>query len=368
MSCCTDIRLGNLFKGIIGVKKYWKFVLPVVIIVALGGIITIKNASGDATKDPRRNNAPLVQVGKPLRQLVRYELTDNGDVLALQQATIYARIAGNLETVNVNLGSIVKTGSILARIDSLEPYDQVQQMSATYENARLAYGRSKNLLTRNLISKQDVDNLDAVMKVAKASYELAKTRLGYTRIVSPFPGIVTRRYLDPGTFLASSSTPLFQLMYIDSVKIVVNIQEKDVPRVKKGTRAEIKVDAYGGKTFFGSVTRMADALDLSTRSMPVEIDIPNIDHLLKPGMFATVTLVVGEHPDAITIPTIAIQKDEAGPFIYIADNNTARRKRIQLGVDQGTKTEVLSGLDGSESIIIVGQQLVKDGGSINIQQ
>ncbi len=349
-------------------NKYWKFLVPVLVVVTLGGILTIKNASGDAAKDSRRNNAPLVEVSKPVRELVRYQLTYNGDVLAYQQATIYARITGNLEAINVNLGSIVKRGSLLARIDSLEPYDQVQQMSATYENARLAYARSKSLLGRNLISKQDVDNLDAAMKVAKANYELAKTRLGYTRIIAPFPGIVTRRYLDQGTYLASSSTPLFQLMFIDSVKILVNIQENDVPRVQKGTKAEIKVDAYGNKTFTGTVTRLADALDLSTRSMPVEIDIPNKDHLLKPGMFAAVTLVVGEHPDAVTIPTIAIQKDDTGPFVYVAENNVAKRKRLQLGIDQGTKTEILSGLDGSESVIVVGQQLVKDGGNINIQR
>jgi membrane fusion protein (multidrug efflux system) len=350
------------------VKKYWKILLPMLLLLVFGAVLTYKNGSGSATNDTRRNNAPLVDLAKPTRQLVRYQLTYNGDVQPYQQATIYARITGSLETVNVNLGSIVRAGTILARIDSVEPYDQVQQMSATYENARLAYVRSKSLLAGNLISKQDVDNLDAAMKVAKANYELAKTRLGYTRIVAPFPGSVTRRYLDPGTYLASSSTPLFQVMFIDSVKIVVSIQENDVPRVKPGARAEIRVEAYGDKMFLGTVTRMADALDLSTRSMPVEIDIPNKDHLLKPGMFSAVTLVVGEHPDAVTIPTMAIQKDDTGPFVYVAQSTTAKRVRLQLGIEQGTNTEILAGLDGSESVIVVGQQLVRDGGIINIQK
>jgi RND family efflux transporter MFP subunit len=348
--------------------KYWKILLPVLLILVLGAVVTYKNASGSASTDTRRNNAPLVELSKPVRQLVRYQLTYNGDVQPHQQATIYARITGSLESVNVNLGSIARAGMILARIDSVEPYDQVQQMAATYENARLAYERSSNLLGNNLISKQDVDNLDAAMKVAKANYELAKTRLGYTRIFAPFPGIVTRRYLDPGTYLASSSTPLFQLMYIDSVKIAVSIQENDVPHVAKGTRAEVKVESYSDKTFLGTVARTADALDLSTRSMQVEIDIPNGDHLLKPGMFATVILVVGEHRDAVTVPTIAIQKDDIGPFVFVAENNSAKRMRIRVGIDQGTYTEVLSGLDGSESVIVVGQQLVKDGGLINIQK
>ncbi len=349
-------------------RKYWKYLFPLIVIALLGGIITFKNASGDAAKETRRSNVALVRVEQPIRHLIRYQLKFNGDVNAYQQATIYARIAGNLEKVNVNLGSTVKSGQILARIDSVEPFDQVQQMAATYDNARLAFQRSKSLLRANLISKQDVDNLEAAMKVSKANYELAKTRLGYTRIIAPFSGIITRRYLDPGTYLASSSTPLFQLMYIDSVKIVINIQEKDVIQVKMGTRAEIAVDAYRNTIFEGSVTRMADALDLSTRSMPVEIDIPNESHALKPGMFATVTLVTGEHPNAITVPTMAIQRDDTSSFVFVADNNTAGRKKIQIGVEVNARTEVLSGLDGSESVIVIGQQLVKDGGQISIQK
>ncbi len=348
--------------------KYWKFIVPTVIVLVLGAVVTYRNASGRAASDVRRNNAPLVEVGKPARQLVRYQLSYNGDVLPYQQAIIYARITGNLESVNVTMGSVVKRGTVIARIDSVEPYDQVQQMSATYQNAQLAYVRSKSLLGKNLISKQDVDNLDAAMKVAKANYELARTKLGYTRIVSPFPGVVTRRYLDPGTYLASSSTPLVQVMYVDSVKVVVNIQENDLPRVKPGSRAEVRVDAYGDRTFVGTVTRMADALDLSTRSMPVEIDIPNKDHMLKPGMFCTVTIITGEHPDAVTIPTMAIQRDETGPFVFVAQNNAAKRVRVQIGIEVGNNTEILSGLDGSESVIVVGQQLVKDGGNINIQK
>ena len=349
-------------------RKYWKYFLPIIVIALLGGIITFKNAASDAVKETRRTSAPLVKVEQPVRQLIRYQLTYNGDVNPFQQATIYARIAGNLEKVNVNLGSIVKGRQVLARIDSVEPYDQVQQMAATYDNARLSYQRSKSLLRGNLISKQEVDNLEAAMKVANANYELSKTRLGYTRIVAPFPGIITRRYLDPGTYLASSNTPLFQLMYIDSVKIVINIQEKDLVQVKKGTRAEIAVDAYGNKVFEGVVTRMADALDLATRSMAVEIDIPNDDHSLKPGMFATVTLITGEHQNAITVPTMAIQRDDSGSFVFVAGINTASRKRIQLGTEVNSKSEVLSGLDGSESVIVIGQQLVKDGGLINIQK
>jgi membrane fusion protein, multidrug efflux system len=349
-------------------QNYRKFIVPLVVVLVLGGIVALKRASGDAAKDTRRTSAPLVRTEQPVRQLVRYQLTCTGDVDAFQQATIYARINGALEKVSVNLGSVVRKGQVLALIDSVEPYDQVQQMAATYQNAALSYERSKSLLGSNLISKQDVDNADAALKVARANYELAKTRLGYTKIIAPFPGIITKRYLDPGTYLASSSTPLFQLMFIDSVKVLINVQERDLVSVKPGTKAEITVDTYGNRIFPGAVTRMADALDLSTRSMAVEIDIPNYDHILKPGMFATVNLIIGDHQNAITVPTMALQKDDSGSFVYVADNDVARQKRIILGIEQGSRTEIISGLEGSEPVIVVGQQLVKNGGFINVQK
>ncbi len=336
--------------------------------VVLAGIVALKRASGDASKDTRRNSAPLVKTEQPVRELVRFQLTYTGDVDAYQQATIYARINGTLEKVNVNLGSVVRKNQILALVDSVEPYDQLQQTAATYQNAKLTYQRSKGLLGSNLISKQDVDNAEAAMKVALANYELAKTRLGYTKILAPFPGIITKRYLDAGTYLASSSTPLFQLMFIDSVKVVINVQERDLVNVRPGTRAEIMVDAYGNRIFTGAVTRMADALDLSTRSMAVEIDIANYDHVLKPGMFATVNLIVGDHPNAITVPTMAIQKDDSGSFVYIADNDIARQKRVVTGIEQGNRIEIDSGLEGTEPVIVVGQQLVRNGGFINVQR
>src|SRR2546422_1292876 len=106
---------------------------------------------------------------------------------------------------------------------------------------------------------------------------------------------------------------------------------------------------------------------LSTRTMAVQIDIPNRDHLLKPGMFASVTLVVNVHPDAMTVPTPAILKDDKGFFVYAVNGNSAHRKQLTPGIEQSGRTEILAGLDGSETIITTGQQFVKDGAPVTLQ-
>jgi membrane fusion protein (multidrug efflux system) len=157
-------------------------------------------------------------------------------------------------------------------------------------------------------------------------------------------------------------------MDLNSMKIIVNVLEKDIPLIKIGKKGIITVDAFPGKEFHGTIARLSEAVDLSTRTMAVEIDIPNSDRLLKPGMFASVKLVVEERRNALTIPTQAILRDDKGYFVFIVNNKSAQRVAVLPGTEQDTRTEVLSGLTGNENIITTGQQFVKDSGQIIIQQ
>jgi len=130
----------------------------------------------------------------------------------------------------------------------------------------------------------------------------------------------------------------------------------------------ITVDAYPDKEFEGKITRFSEAVDPGTRTMAIEIDIPNRGHILKPGMFANVTLVVEEHHNAVTVPTIALLKDDQGYFLYTVTRDTASQVRVDLGWEQGERTEITSGLDDSQSIIVAGQQFVRDGGPVKVQR
>jgi RND family efflux transporter MFP subunit len=348
-------------------RKYLKYIIPGVIILAVVSIVAYKIVASNPAADTRRQNVPLVKLEKPLRETVAYRLQLTGDVVPLQQANIFSKVNGNLERVYVNMGAYVRRDQLLALIDSTELQQQVQQTAATFYNARMTYQRTKQLLDQNLLAKQDLDNAEALMKVAEANYESAKTRLGYARVTAPFSGYITKRYLDPGAVVTPNSATLFMLMDLDSVKVVINVLEKDIPLITIGKRAVVVVDAFPGKEYYGIVARHSQAIDLSTRTMEVEIDVPNKGNLLKPGMFATVTLIVAEHPNAITVPTVAVLRDDNGMYVYVVENNTARRIRVKMGTEQRNQTEILSGLTGDESIITTGQQFVKDGGSVSVQ-
>ena len=331
-------------------------------------LIAYKIVTGNASGGTRAVAAALVKVEKPQIQTVEYDLRFTGDMIPVQEATIYSKVSGSLEKVLVNIGSRVNTGQLLAVIDTTELRQTYDQTAATYANAKITFERSKELAEQNLVAKQDLDNADAAMKVAEANFAAANTHLEYAHIRAPFSGYITKRELDPGSLVTANSSTLFTLMDAETLKVMVNVLEKDIPSVSRGKEALITVDAFPGRKFTGTIQRLAESVDLSTRTMAVEIDIPNHDEALKGGMFANVVIVASAHENAVTIPTASILKDDQGMYVYLDSSNVAKRARITVGIEQGTKTEVLTGLKGDEILITTGQEFVRNHGQITVQQ
>ncbi len=338
------------------------------ILILFLAIIAYRFGTGKSGVDARRQNIAQVKIEKPQRENFASQLQFNGDVLPIQQAFIYSKVNGTLASVRVNMGAFVKQNQLLALIDTTELSQQMQLAAATYQNARLTYFRTKELSEQNLISKQELDNADATMKVAKSNYDIAKTRHDYAFITAPFSGYITKRFLDPGAVLTTANATIFSLMDLSTVKIIVNALEKDIPLISIGKRAIVSVDAYPGKKFSGVVTRFSNAIDLSTRTMAVELTVPNKELFLTPGMFAQVTLLLNNRENVLTLPGQAILKDANGQFVFIVNQNIAHKVVVVVGGEQNSRTEIRSGLQGDESVIVVGQQFVKDNNPVHVQK
>ncbi len=345
-----------------------KILLPLLAGVAVILLLVVRVVTSKPGEDTRRMPAPLVRLESPSIQDVVYSLHFTGDVVAIQQAGIFAKVTGTLERTYVDIGTEVRKGQLLALIDTTELYQQYQQASATYENAKITFRRNKDLFEQNLIARQDLDNAEAAIKIASAARDNARTRLDYASICAPFSGYITKRYLDPGVFVSQNNATLFTLMDLDRLKILINVLEKDVPKITSGKKAAITVDAFPGRAFEGTITRYAEAVDQATRTMAVEIDLSNPGHTLKPGMFANVDLALETHHNALTLPSAAVLKDDQGSFVYAAKADTARRITVQAGLEQNGRTEVISGLDAAVPIITTGQQFVRNNGPVNIQK
>ena len=244
----------------------------------------------------------------------------------------------------------------------------VSDMEYTVAEAQLASSQQQLKLLREGARQEVRDASQAKLKEMEAILEQERTRLKDTKIIAPFRGEISRKYVDAGAFVSPSSppTPLVNLVHTEILKIVANVLEKDIPLLKPGMKAKVQVDSYPGRVFEGRVEKINSALDLSTRTLQAEIYILNSDRSLKPGMFANVEVVLLEKPQTLVIPREAVIEAGGEMSVFVVEGKQAFRKPITLGYEQDRLVEVLKGLNEGDQVVIKGQQLIKDGSTIRV--
>jgi membrane fusion protein (multidrug efflux system) len=247
------------------------------------------------------------------------------------------------------------------------------------DNARTAAESSKASLAATeaqlAVARAQVETQESHVHLARAQVEreraalkIAQANLDNARITAPFAGYVSQRNLDPGAAVnaqaagtSTSSVGVLVLQSLDPVKVLVEVQERDISLVGVGSTAQVLVDAYPGKVFTARATRPVHALDPRTRTLGLEMEIANPHHLLKPGMYARVELLVTTHPGALVVPGDALRFEDGRPVLYLVENETVARRPVEIGVSEGTLVEVTKGLAGGEAIIVEGKELVREG-------
>lgn len=298
-------------------------------------------------------------------------------ILAYQEATLYAKVSGYLKTLAVDKGDAVKEGQWLAEIEVPELAADEAQFLAETEVAHADYERVVQAAQKapDLVVPQTVDDLRGRLKVAEAKLQRTRTLLKYARIAAPFSGVITARFVDPGAFIpaATDRTPaqnaaLVTLMDFSRVRIQVFVPEPEVPFIKEGLPVQVTIEALPGRIFHGSVTRFAHALDEATKTMLTEIEMPNPDRLLRPGMYATVRLEVERKPDALLAPVAALMVEKAGTFVFVEAQGKARKIAVQTGFNDGTQVETTGGLEAGQTLILTGKQPLTDGQAVRAQE
>jgi membrane fusion protein (multidrug efflux system) len=319
--------------------------------------------------------APVeVRVTRPTRGEIYRFVTLPGSVRANREVTLYAKIPGYLKSIAVDKGDVVKAGQALGEIEVPELLAeraklQTEVRVAEIEAKRVTAARSR---APDLVTPQTVEEAQGGLEVAQARLVHAETLLQYSRLLAPFDGVVTMRYVDGGAFVpaaTASSSPqtaaIVTLMDFTTVRVQVPVPETEASRVRPGQPVRVTVEGIPGRIFEGSVSRHGFALDESTRSLSVEADLPNPDLELRPGMYATVRVGVEKHADAMLLPVEALVTDKANAFVFVAESGIARKTPIKAGFNDGARVEVSSGLKGSETVILVGNQNLADGAPIS---
>jgi multidrug efflux pump subunit AcrA (membrane-fusion protein) len=330
------------------------------------------------------------------------DIMKQGQVIAQIERTDYLHKVREIEAkvaqVRAQLSEL-ETGTRTEELRQAE--EAVRQAQSRFENAKLQRERIEALYKREVISKKERDVTDmeftvteaqlassqqqlkllqlgarqevreasqAKLKEMEAILEQERNHLKDTKIVAPFQGEISRKYVDAGAFVSPSSpsTPLVSLVHTETLKIVANVLEKDIPLLRAGMKAKVRVESYPEKVFEGRVEKINSSLDLSTRTLQAEIYITNKDRTLKPGMFANVEVVLLEKSQALVIPREAVLEAGNEMSVFVVEGKQAARKPITLGYEQDRMVEVLKGLNVGDPVVIKGQQLIKDGSTVRV--
>lgn len=343
--------------------------------LAFGALVAFCGC-GASEVEPREAPVARVQVIPARRGEIVRRLRLPGTVRAYQEATLYAKVAGFLQSIAVDEGDHVDAGAPLARIEAPEMLADLDKLRVEANVARLEYERLRGAQSKapDLVMPQAVDAAKARYEGARASLRRTETLVGYARITAPFAGVVTRRWVDPGAFIpaatsssAAKSAAVLTLMDMGRVRIIVAVPEPEVPHLSQDQTAKIEAKEIPGRIFEAHVTRFAYSLDEATRTMAAQIELPNEDLALRPGMLVDVT-IEERRPDALLLPAQAIASDKTGHFVYAVTDQKARKVPVELGVDDGSTVEVVGQLSAGEPVVVAGREGLADGQPVEAVQ
>jgi len=329
-----------------------------------------------------------VEVAKVVRASISEEILVVGNLIGDATVSVVPRAAGRLQDIYVRLGDRVNRGQRIAKIEDFEIVEQVKQAEAAQEvslatirqreadlkQAQTSTERSRSLFERQLLPKQTLDDNEARYQAAIAQLDLARAQstqskarleelrinLGNTTVTSPVNGFVARRAVDPGAYV-SQQAPVADVVDITTVRLVANVVEKDLKQMKSGDATRVQVDAFPGETFKGRIARVSPVLDPATRTAPIEIEIPNSDFRLKPGMYARVGITTDVKKDALVVPVNAVVDLGGRRGVFQPQGDSAVFHSVQVGTEEKNLVEILGGINEGDFVITTGAGALRDG-------
>jgi len=349
------------------------------------------------TAEQQANFVPSVRVEAVAQRLGRMHVTLPATTLAFEAANIYARASGYVLKRYVDIGDHVKTGQLLAEITAPEVEAQVAQFQNSLQQAQATVRQNEaqrastdvtsrriSVLAKDSWATQELADTDRYNFQAQkhattaAEYNAAATEQQlkyynqqriYQQVVAPFDGVITQRNIDTGSLItadAAGGTSMFSLQRGDVIRIWVYVPQDAAFGVKPGVEAVIRVPAMPNLTFHGKVTRIADALQPGTRTLLTEVDVPNPDGALQPGVYCTVELKIPRQSPAFIVPASAIIFNQNGMQVAVVEDDVVHLHKIAITTDYGTEVEVNEGVKDGDKVVLQPPVNLADGDKVKI--
>lgn len=302
------------------------------------------------------------------QQRIAQKIEFTATLLPFEEVNYAPASPGRIEEIRVEVGSRVKKGDVIARMDRTNLVNATEQL----QNAQSNFQRMDTLHKLHSISDQQ-------WEAARTAFEVAKTNVEFlsrnTTLVSPINGIVTGKYFESGELYSGApntsagKAAIVTLMQISPLKAKINISERYYPLIRQGMKTDVGADIYPDRKFQGEVFRIYPTVSADTRTFPVELTIPNGDEKLRPGMFVRVSLDLGE-TDAIVVPAVAVVKQEGtnNHYVFVAGkDNTAHKLKVEIGTRYNDQVEVVSdSIHEGDQVIVAGQNKLMNGSHITV--
>ena len=327
-----------------------------------------------------RTLVPDVRVAAVRASAGKMTVTLPATTTAFEAANIFARTSGYVEKRHVDIGDRVKAGALLAEITAPELDHQItqaeatltqdqatlQQTQASRDLAQVTNARDSNLVKQGWLTLQQGDNDRLTLQAQQAAVGVAQSNIqaqqaqirilqqekAYQRVVAPFDGVITQRGIDNGSLVTSGSTFMFTLMHPNVIRTQVFVPQDEAFGLAPGVDAVVHVPEIPDRDFPGKVTRIATALQPGSRTLLTEIDVPNPDGALDPGIYCTVDLFIPRKTPSMIIPADAVVFDQNGLHVAVVENGTAHLQKITIARDFGKEVEVHDGVAPGDQVIL----------------
>jgi len=346
----------------------------ILILIATAGLVLARDlwiGRQTSNLEQAADLGPHVLVAQVGQTMAQRDISLPATIRGYNETQVYAKIPGYISKIFVDKGDRIRKDEVIALIESRELDQQVANALATYRLALVTDKRNQILVHQGVVPQQTADNTHLTMLADKAAWEQLVSEQGYKTMRAPFDGIVTERLVDPGHLIpestagaAATGAAVISAATLKPVRIFAYVPQNISPFIKNGDRASITVVEYPGRTFEGTVTRHPDALSTDTRTMLVEVDMPNVDTALLPGMYGTAHFVVSVAGGTPMVPDDALVFRDGKVYVPIVRDNRLHLAEVALGYDNGQQIEITKGISGSDMVAINVGQAARDGEAV----
>ena len=347
-------------------------VVSVLALLVIVGVWRHMRAHGAQEQFTKETNQLAVNVIDAKRDLKPKELILPGTFQAIKQTTIYPRSNGYVQSWKADIGDNVQAGQLLAEIATPEVDQQLAQARAQEEITKVTADRWRDLVQKNVVSKQEYDQNEKAYEGARANLQQLEKIQGFQQILAPFAGKIAARNIDIGTLVTAgtgnSGTPLFSIVQSDVLRVYVFAPQENAPSIHEGLAAKIILEEYPGQEFDGKVTRTAGALDPQSRTMQVEVQVPNNEGKLFAGMYGQVKFLLANENAPIVVPANTFLFRAQGPQVAtIVNEKHIHWQSIRVGRDFGDRLEVLDGLKENTKVVMNPTDDLREGTQVEVK-